>query len=101
MRNVLLHEIALPPGRVGCSEYVDHLSSYDTLITRLLGDELSASNALRGADHDYLRKLCREILWPMDTRVLHCILRGDLPRQYRTDPVIRKILKKLWNSQTP
>jgi hypothetical protein len=43
--NPHLHGIALPPGRVGCSKYVDHLSSYDTLITRLLGDELSASNA--------------------------------------------------------
>lgn len=97
--NPNLPDITLSNGRIGCSAYVDHLSSYDALIDKLLGDELVEFKTLRESDDMQLRHLCRNVLLPMDTRVLHCLVRGDLSYQYRNDLEIKKLMDKLWVSQ--
>jgi hypothetical protein len=100
-KNPPLSEIELPHGKQVCSKYVNHINSYHALTLNLIGDELIASNALKGAQMEQLMSVCYEVLFPMDTRVVHCLIRGDLSFKYRNDPTIRRIMDGLWQSQHP
>lgn len=99
--NPPLSDIDIGMGSSGFSVYVNYLSSYKNLINKLLGDELTNSKVLVGCGLTTLQRLCTHVLLPMDTRIIHCIIRGDLSHQYRTDSKIKTIMNKLWKSQTP
>jgi ribosomal protein L33 len=83
------------------SAYIDCLTSYDCLIGKLIEEELRGSRALQGTGVIPLKTICRQVLFCMDTRVVHAIIRGDLPRRFVCDSDIRKVLDALWRSQIP
>jgi hypothetical protein len=98
--NPALPDIDLPDGRVGCSLYVDHLDNYFVLCKKLLQDTLVASKALENGDDDHLFFTSTCVIQPIDTRLIHCMIKGDLSIKYRTDQHVQLILDELWRSQT-
>jgi hypothetical protein len=98
--NPPLSDIDISPEYDGGSICINHLSSYEMLIDKLLGDEVQVSEAFKEADGLHLKHLCRNTLLPIDTRILHCLVRGDLPRMYRNDINIKRAMNVLWKSQS-
>jgi hypothetical protein len=98
--NPLLSDIDLPGGKVGCSLYVDHLKSYRALYERLLNDETKTSASLERRDDVHLLLTGLGVLQAMDTRVVHCLIRGDLSKRYRQDSEVQLVINELWRSQT-
>jgi hypothetical protein len=97
--NPPLPDIDLPHGKGGCSPYVDHLDTYETLFNELLKDELIESNVLERDVEIQLLITSHRILQAMDTRIIHCLVRGDLPIRYRKDRDVKCIIDTLWRSQ--
>lgn len=89
------------PTNAAFSPYAQSLNSYDELIQHLLRDEMEQSDILHGGDVRRFKEICRGILYPMDTRVIHSLIRGDLPRVARTDTDVKKVLDHLFASQAP
>jgi hypothetical protein len=83
-----------------CSPYAKHLSSYRTLIDHLVVDEDMAENTLKRHNALGLQHLCKYVLCSIDTRILHCLIRGDLPRQYQEDPDMKNLCDRLWQDHT-
>jgi hypothetical protein len=100
--NPTLPTIELPHGSDGCSVYVRYLDSYTTLASSLLRiDELVEWYGLPEDDKPRLLATARGVLQAMDTRLIHCLIRGDLPKRYREDKDVKCIIDRLWRSQDP
>jgi hypothetical protein len=97
--NPLLSDIDIPSGKVGCSLYVDHLKSYRVLYERLLNEETKTSASLERRDDVHLLLTGLGVLQAMDTRVIHCLIRGDLSKRYRQDSEVQLVINELWRSQ--
>jgi hypothetical protein len=97
-----LPDIELPHGKEGCSNYVAYLGNYKTLASKLLQiDELVESYGLKEDPKTLLLATARGVLQAMDTRLIHCLVRGDLPKRYREDNDVKCIIDRLWRSQDP
>jgi hypothetical protein len=100
--NPTLPTIELPHGSDGCSVYVRYLDSYTTLASNLLWiDELVEWYGLREVSKTWLLATACGFLEAMDTRLIHCLIRGDLPTRYRKDKDVKCIIDQLWRSQDP
>jgi hypothetical protein len=98
--NPSLPDIDLPGGKGGCSIYVDHIENYRTLHERLLNDETKISKSLVRRDDVHLLLTGLGVLQAMDTRIIHCLVRGDLSKRYRQDSEVQIVINELWRSQT-
>jgi hypothetical protein len=100
--NPTLPTIELPHGSDGCSVYVRYLDSYTTLASNLLWiDELVEWYGLPEDRKPRLLATACGVLQAMDTRLIHCLIRGDLPKRYREDKDVKCIIDRLWRSQDP
>jgi hypothetical protein len=100
--NPPLPDIEPPHGKEGCSSYVSYLGNYETLVRELLQiDELVESYGLREDSKTLLLRTAHGVLQMMDTRLIHCLVRGDLPKRYREDNNVKCIIDQLWRSQDP
>jgi hypothetical protein len=63
----------------------DHLDNYRVLYVKLLKDELVVSKALEEPEDDHLLVISLNGFQYMDTPIIHCLTREDLPRKYRTE----------------
>lgn len=84
----------------GYSVYAKYLHSYRALIDKLIEDELQGPRPLYGSDNLHLLHECRDLLYPIDTRIVHSLIRGDLLIRYRNDPEIKSIMDRIWRSQS-
>lgn len=98
--NPYLNAIEVSDSVLKRTRYQGCLENYHTLANSLLDDELQHSTVLHGTDRSFLERTTKLTLESMDTRVVHGILRGDLPVAYRTDQTTKKVLDYLlWSQQ--
>jgi hypothetical protein len=64
---------------------IDHLDNYMALCKKLLKDELVVSKALEEPEDDHLLVISLNVFQYMEPRIIHCLIRGDLSSQYRTE----------------
>lgn len=93
--NPHLDSIVLPDVPDLGSRYIRYTNTYSSLRTALLDDELASSTVLRGTKCSFIERTANNILMSMDKRVLHGLVRGNLPILYRNDGIVKQIINRL------
>lgn len=73
--------------------YAKSLHGHETLIAHLITEESnSRPNSNAKGQNVHIDQLCRHVLLTVDTRIIHYLDRGHLPRQLRVDLALTRVL---------
>ena len=86
-----LNAIEVPDVMIVRNRYQECLDRHHTLANLLLDGELQHSTVMYGAARKFFERTTELTLECMDTRVVHGILRANLPVVYRTDQTTKKV----------
>ena len=93
---------SIPAGTPGGSSvYANHLETYATLVDKLFEFEFGTPAFSHVSKRLPVVLLAQNILMSINTRLIHALILGDLPRQYRVDADMRKAIDRLWRDQQP
>jgi hypothetical protein len=90
-----LPDMELDDGVERRSKWHRYLDSFDSLTNALVVEENAATATLQGSQAMHVQTVLKKVLISMATRIIHSLIRGDLPRQYRSDANIKKVVDEV------